>query len=157
VTQLSADFSRISVVHEAVSMPGSQPVVGHLPGLRCATWISCTVRSFSSSNRKSWIVTHHTRMRTTHAGVCMSADGGNCMHALTSIITDCSKAAIHCTSSMRFNILQKNSDKTEVLSCASATIYRKHQLAVSPLLINACSITPVPFARDLGVYIVVCG
>ena len=47
--------------------------------------------------------------------------------------------------------LQLNSDKTEVLWCA--TNRRLHQLPVSAMLIDGAPIIPAMYVRDLGIYL----
>ena len=50
-----------------------------------------------------------------------------------------------------YNRLQLNSDKTELLWCA--TNRRLHQLPVSAMLIDGVPITPAMYVRDLGIYL----
>jgi len=50
-----------------------------------------------------------------------------------------------------WNRLQLNSDKTEVLWCATSR--RQHQLPSTGMLIDGVHITPVKSVRDLGIYI----
>jgi len=52
---------------------------------------------------------------------------------------------------MKSNRLQLNSDKTEVLWCA--TNRRLHQLPVPATLIDGALITPAMYVRDLGIYL----
>jgi len=52
---------------------------------------------------------------------------------------------------MKSNRLQLNSDKTEVLLCA--TNRRLHQLPVSAMLIDGVPITPAVYVRDLRIYL----
>ena len=52
---------------------------------------------------------------------------------------------------MQSNRLQLNSDKNEVLWCA--TTRRQHQLPRSPLLVDGTPINPVQSVRDLGIFI----
>ena len=67
-------------------------------------------------------------------------------------ITDC---WVHCDVAawMKSNRLQLNSDKTEVLWCA--TNRRLHQPPVSAMLIDGVPITPAVYVRDLGIYRIV--
>ena len=88
---------------------------------------------------------HHTHVCRRDVGAYFRPPA---VTALSSNISYCLEAA---TSWMRSNRLQPNPDKTEVLWCA--TVRRQRQLSTSPPLIDACSITPVPFIRDPGVYI----
>jgi len=81
----------------------------------------------------------------------------------TQIYGSCSPAAVNVLSSqitgcignvaawMKSNRLQLNSDKTEVLWCA--TNRRLHQLPVSAMLIDRVPITPAVYVRDLGIYL----
>jgi Reverse transcriptase (RNA-dependent DNA polymerase) len=52
---------------------------------------------------------------------------------------------------MRSNRLQLNTDKTEVLWCATGR--RQHQLPTTALSIDGVSVVPVPSVRNLGVFI----
>ena len=92
----------------------------------------------SNSDKKSWIVV--TQVYGYRRPTVVTAP--------TSSITHCVQAATSC---VRSNRLQPNPDKIEVQCRATAKAH--HQLPTSPLLIDGCSITPIPFARDLGVYI----
>jgi len=62
--------------------------------------------------------------------------------------TACSCAVV---SWMQSNRLQLNSDKTEVLWCA--TTRRQYQLSRSPLLVDGTPINPVQSVRDLVIFI----
>ena len=68
--------------------------------------------------------------------------------ALSSQVTEC---ADDIATWMKSNRLQLNSDKTEVLWCA--TSWRQHQLPSTGMLIDGVHITPVKSVRDLGIYI----
>jgi len=115
-----------------------QHVIGHIPGLRCATSICPRViDSYGLS-------THMYADDTQVYGFCLPTT----VATHTANITDCVEAA---TSWMQSNRLQPNPDKTEFLWCATAR--RQPQLPTSPLLIDGCSITPVQSARDLRIYI----
>jgi len=62
-------------------------------------------------------------------------------------LTACSCAV---ASWMQSNRLQLNSDKTEVLWCATT---RQHQLPRSPQLVDVTTIDPVQSVRDLGIIV----
>ena len=68
--------------------------------------------------------------------------------SLSSRVSECINAIASWT---RSNRLQLNPDKTEVLWCATSR--RQHQLPTADMLIDDVAITPVPFVRDLGIYI----
>ena len=68
--------------------------------------------------------------------------------AFSAKLTSCSCAI---ASWIQSNGLQLNSDKTEVLWCA--TTRRQHQLPRSPLLIDGTRINPVQSVHDLGIFI----
>ena len=130
--------SVIPAVQETVRTWRSQHVIGHIPGLRCATSICPRViDSYGLS-------THMYADDTQVYGFCLPTT----VATHTANITDCVEAA---TSWMQSNRLQPNPDKTEFLWCATAR--QQPQLPTSPLLIDGCSITPVQSARDLRIYI----
>ena len=68
--------------------------------------------------------------------------------ALSSQVTEC---ADDIATWMESNRLQINSDKTEVLWCATSR--RQHQLPSTGMLIDGVHITSVKSVRDLGIYI----
>ena len=68
--------------------------------------------------------------------------------ALSSQVTEC---ADDIATWMKSNRLQLNSDKTEVLWCATSR--RQHQLPSTGMTIDGVHITPVKSVRDLGIYI----
>jgi hypothetical protein len=68
--------------------------------------------------------------------------------AFSARLTDCVDAV---ASWMKSNRLQLNSDKTEILWCATGR--RQHQLPTDAVSVNGVSVPPVTSVRDLGIYI----
>ena len=66
------------------------------------------------------------------------------------LITDCWVHWRRCSLD-KSNRLQLNSDKTEILWCA--TNRRLHQLPASAMLIDGVPITPAVYVRDYGIYL----
>jgi hypothetical protein len=68
--------------------------------------------------------------------------------AFSAKVTDCVDAV---ASWMKSNRLQLNSDKTEILWCATGR--RQHQLPTNALAVDGVPVPPVTSVRDLGIYI----
>ena len=77
---------------------------------------------------------------------------GSCQPAAVSELTAAvSRCVQDIAGWMRTNRLQLNSDKTEVLWCA--TNRRQHQLPSAPISIDGTPVDPVKFVRNLGIYV----
>ena len=77
-------------------------------------------------------------------GSCLPDDVDNFGNRISACIDDVARW-------MQSNRLQLNTDKTEVLWCA--TTRRQHQLPTSPLRIGSDLVAPSATVRDLGIYL----
>ena len=77
-------------------------------------------------------------------GSCQLGESPQLLHRLSDCLTDVATW-------MRYNRLQLNTAKTEIIWCASSR--RQHQIPQTPLTVGSDAVVPVRVVRDHGIYL----